>query len=492
MNCYYCPFEKDEQQIPTQPRSYLSTEPGNKRATQNKHHPVGQMFDRIFQLEEMGHIPNSFLQDKYLGAKLEIIISGGTFNFYPHDYIIWFVTCMYYSANIYYDYRKNNKFTREMYSLQEEQIINQNTHLRIIGLTIETRPDYLIHNDDKFFYLKFFRQLGITRIQIGIQHTNNKILKYINRQCTNEQNKSAIKLLKDNGFKVDIHIMLDLPSSSPQEDKNMLTLILNDTDYEADQWKIYPTEVTNFTVIKKWYDEGKYIPYSEQNSGQKLIDVIIHAKKLMKPWIRINRVIRDIPSQSIEGGINCPQMRDIVEKHMNSIGLYCKCIRCREIKLEHIPDNNIKLIIRHYISSGSDEFFISYESLDEKKLIAFLRLRLNKNFNNTMHELKNFAFIRELHVLGHHTTIGTTGSSIQHKGYGTKLIQKAEEIAKQHNYKGISVISGVGVREYYSKKGYILSNNNMVKIFNHNYYHKYKSYIITIIVILLSLWIIYN
>jgi ELP3 family radical SAM enzyme/protein acetyltransferase len=494
MNCYYCPFEKDEYGIPTQPRSYLSTEPGNKRASHNKHHPVGQMFDRIFQLEEIGHIPNTFLPKEYVGAKLEMIISGGTFNFYPKEYIKWFVTCMYYAANVYYEFRRTNKFGREMLSLEREQYLNETASLRIIGLTIETRPDYLNpfdfdkKADDKFAIIRFFRELGITRVQIGIQHTNDFILKKVNRQCTDKQNRQAIKFLKDNGFKVDIHIMLDLPYASPEEDIKMLTTILTNSEYEADQWKIYPTEVTNYTVIKKWYDEGKYQPYAEEENGTKLMNVIIHAKTLMKPWIRINRIIRDIPPESIEGGIDCPDMRDIIYRKMKELGISCNCIRCREIKLETIPDNEIKQIIRYYESSDGDEYFISYETHDEKKLIGYIRLRLNRSFDNTMPELHNYAFIRELHVLGHHTTVGNIGTGVQHKGYGTKLIEKAEEIAYQNGYKGISIISGIGVREYYQKKGYHLENNNMVKLFTNKSTNLYQRiYLIVLLLIIIQI-----
>ena len=136
-NCHYCPLERDANGVQTQPRSYLSTEPGNMRATQNLHHPVGQTFDRIFALQEIGHIPDTPENP----SKLEFIISGGTFNFYPQDYLIWFVTCMYYACNVYYDYIDNNyTLLRDILSLEEEQKINETASLRVIGLTIETRP----------------------------------------------------------------------------------------------------------------------------------------------------------------------------------------------------------------------------------------------------------------------------------------------------------------------------------------------------------------
>ena len=476
MNCHYCPFEKDSDGIPTQPRSYLSTEPGNQRATQNSHHPVGQMFDRIFTLEEIGHISNI----GSTASKLEIIISGGTFNFYPTDYIEWFVTCMYFAANTYYDYRVHNIFPRDILSLEEEQQINETASLRVIGLTIETRPDYIDPTDynknqtDIFENIKFFRKLGITRIQIGVQHTNDYILDYVNRNCTSVQNKKGIKFLKQNGFKVDIHLMLDLPESSPDEDKRMLHEVLTDPLYEADQWKIYPTEITNFTKIKEWYDNSTYKPYSEIDGGSLLEDVIIFAKTLMKPWIRINRVIRDIPVHSIEGGISCPELRQRIEKRMTEQNIFCKCIRCREIKLRKIFAEDVRYRVRTYTGSDGDEYFLSFESKNGEILLGYLRLRLNRDSEFVQDELKNCALIRELHILGKHTELGSKSNSVQHQGYGKNLIAFAEEIAYKNGFNKIAIISGVGVREYYRKLGYHLENTYMVKT-RSNYKIKSKS-----------------
>ena len=478
MNCHYCPFERDENGIPTQPRSYLSTEPGNMRATQNLHHPVGQMFDRIFTLEEIGHISPFFSDNN--GTKLEIIISGGTFNFYPHDYIEWFVTCMYFSANVYQHYREFNQFPRDIMSLEEEQKINETASLRIIGLTIETRPDYLNPHDfdktekDEFAVLRFLRKLGVTRVQIGLQHTSDEVLNYVNRQCTDKKNREAIYFLKQNGFKVDGHWMLDLPMPehlNPIEvDMNMMTEVLTNPDYELDQWKIYPTEVTNFTKIKEWYDSGKYAPYAELEDGKYLEDIIIHTKKLMKPWIRINRVIRDIPIISIEGGIMCGDMRNRIEQKMKKDGFSCKCIRCREIKLKKIDYDTVEFKQRVYEGSNGTEHFLSFETADEKVLLGYLRLRLNKSNDKVMPELHDTAFIRELHVLGKHTEIkkddennNSTVQYAQHRGYGKQLIKYAEFIAEQNGFKKIAIISGIGVREYYLKQGYYLENTYMMK-----------------------------
>ena len=478
-NCHYCPFEKDANGIPTQPRSYLSTEPGNLRATENKHHPVGQMFARIYTLEQIGHI-SPFYETS--SSKIDAMISGGTFNFYPREYIIWFTTCMYYAANVYPYYREHNKFPRDMLTLEEEQHINESVQIRIIGLTIETRPDYLDPHDyeskakqsdpnhiiNTFEVLELFRELGVTRVQIGLQHTNDKVLKFVNRDCTNEQNKKAIFFLKQNGFKVDGHWMLDLPMPAnlnpPEEDMKMLDEALQNPDLELDQWKIYPTEVTPYTVISDWYHDGFYKPYAEINNGEILKDVIIHAKKQMKPWIRINRVIRDIPLISIEGGIMCPNMRNMIEDSMKKQNITCKCIRCREVKLQKIDYTTVVGKKRYYVGSQGDEYFLSFETPDERILVGYLRLRLNRTNNMVIPYLQNTALIRELHVLGKHTNVGDEEvKGAQHRGYGRRLIHEAEQIAIEQGFERIAIIAGVGVREYYRKFGYELENTYMVK-----------------------------
>lgn len=495
-NCHFCPFEKDADGTPTQPRSYLSTEPGNMRATQNKHHPIGQMFCRLDTLEQMGHI-NPFYENN--SSKLEMIISGGTFNFYPKEYIEWFVTCMYFAANVYFAYKETNQFPRDILSCEEEQLINETAPLRIIGLTVETRPDYLDPRkfekncDDQFKVLRFFRKLGVTRVQIGLQHTNDEVLKYVNRDCTDEDNRYAIYFLKQNGFKVDGHWMLDLPMPSHlnpiEEDSKMIHTVLSNSDYELDQWKIYPTAVTfdvNNVVphskISEWYRDGDYKPYAEIDNGKHLEDIIFQAMKMMKPWIRVNRIIRDFPEISIEGGVSCPNMRNNIDKRMKLEGVQCKCIRTREIKLQKVNYDFVKLKIRHYEASNGDEYFISFETIDELTLIGYLRLRINLSNSDTMPELYSTAFIRELHVLGKHTELNNgTMNGAQHRGYGRRLIEEAEKIAQEMGLTRIAVISGVGVREYYRKFGYTLQSTYMVKnieprVFTpYNYYRQFGS-----------------
>jgi ELP3 family radical SAM enzyme/protein acetyltransferase len=485
MDCHYCPQETDKDGNMTQPRSYLSSEPGCARAIHNNFDPIKQSLDRIASLEMTGHIEPT--PDN--PCKLEYIVSGGTFNFYPKDYLMEFMSSLYYACNCYYDFkrfyttgkqvRENGGFplasnsenfkVRKMMSIEEEQKINETATHRIIGLTIETRPDWITKKNEHYAEnvdlseIELFTRYGVTRIQIGVQHTDDYILKKINRKCTNIENKWGIFILKQNGFKVDIHIMLDLPYSSPEKDMKMLQEILDDKDYQADQWKLYPTMVVNWTKLKEWYDAGEYKPYADKDD-RKLIDVLKYIKRQVHPWIRINRVIRDIPTKEIMGGTQCTNMRDIVLREMEKEKLPCQCLRCREVKFENYNPKDIWFSIDYYKASNGLEYFLSYTSWDKKILYGYLRLRMNNSNYGVMEHLHNTALVRELHVLGMQVSVNdNTQDKVQHKRLGTKLLKYAEWISYLHAYSKIAVISGVGVRKYYENRGYKLEKTYMVK-----------------------------
>jgi ELP3 family radical SAM enzyme/protein acetyltransferase len=446
-DCAYCPNEpahKGNNWV-AQPRSYLYSEPAVLRANANGFDPIKQMNSRISTLINMGHIPD----------KLEVIVLGGTWSEYPRNYQDSFITDIYYSVNIYFD----NEPKRSKKTLEEEIEINETSKIHIIGLTLETRPDTINISE-----ISNFRRYNCTRIQLGVQHTNNSVLKKINRGHTIECAYDAIKLLKNNCFKVDIHIMPNLPGSSYDIDKKMLEEILYDQRIQVDQYKIYPTAIVPFTKIKKWFDEGTYIPYDDAL----LYELIKDFKKNVQKYKRLNRIIRDIPGNYIEGGYSKKfvNMRQLLQDDMKLNKWDCKCIRCREIKGNKVVIDNIKINIEKYKASDSDEYHISFDTnCDKNYLIGFLRLRLNKEENkNILDCVKGCALIRELHVYSNLNSVGNNiEGSMQHKGFGKKLIAKAEEIAIENGYAKIAIISGTGVREYYKKLGYNLIDTYMIK-----------------------------
>ena len=469
-NCYYCPNEPAHEgnNWQAQPRSYLFHEPAVLRANQHKFYAIGQMLNRLDTYYSNGHVPD----------KLEIIVEGGTYTEYPVDYLRDYHRDLFYSANIYFELRKTfpnydnfgdeelniqllNKI-RQPLSVQEEIIINKTSDVHIIGICIETRPDAL--DDD---WLHRFREWGVTRVQLGAQHVDNSILKKINRGHTVEQLIWAIQYLYDNCFKVDIHIMPDLPDASPDIDKAMFDYVYSIIC--PDQMKVYPCQTIPWTIIEKWYKQGKYVPYFDKDP-QLLIDVVKYSMQTCPNWVRLPRVIRDIPcSVYVEGGNNIGNMRQLIDNMLNGEGNYSKDIRAREIG-RHPKYYKLKANynITEYFAHHAKNYFIEYESFDKRALFGFIRLRIVNKINNMtiFPILKNRGLIRELHVYGDTTAVSAYDKyACQHTGIGTGLLRLAEIKTMENGLYGIVVISGEGVKGYYEKKGYLEIDTFMVKDF---------------------------
>lgn len=467
-NCYYCPDESRKNGADDDmPRSYLKNEPAVARGFQNGWDPYNQMMNRM----------NSLLMQGHEVDKLELIIEGGTYTEFPKSYLETFHRDVFYSANTFYDIEPK----REPLELAEEIFINKTTKVRIIGICIETRPDAI--DDD---WIKFFRNTGTTRIQLGVQHTNNKLLKKINRGHTFEQAVECIKYLKNNCFKVDIHLMPDLPGSTPELDKEMFDIIYNSSVIQPDQTKIYPCEVVPWTVIKQWHETGKYIPYSDTDP-KSLVDVITYAMTICPPWVRIPRIVRDIPLTYISGGNKCMNMRQVIDDGLKKSEKLSGDIRSREIG-RHLEYNifDSKYIVRKYEGSEATEYFISLESSDKKVIFGFLRLRIPpKNHAPVYSSIKNTGLVRELHVYNNIVPVGENKKiSTQHLGTGKTLVKLAEYISWFYGLEGVSVITGEGVREYYHKRGYESIQSYAVKKFK---YKLWKLYFIIYFIQFLSL-----
>ena len=473
-NCHMCPDERiDNGATVDMPRSYLSTEPAEMRAMEVDFDTIKQFRSRLITLEKNGHEPD----------KVEIIVLGGTFSTYPRSYQQEFIRDIYYAANTYFNYSLN----RDKLTIEEEQTINETSNCHIVGITLETRPDQINKAE-----IMRFRRYGCTRVQLGVQHTNNHILDIVNRKHYVEDSIKAIQLLKEYGYKVDIHIMPDLPGSNPELDKLMMDQIFKTPLFQPDYLKIYPCLDVQYTEIRKWKQDGRWKPYAELNNGRQLKDVIIYAKKLIPRWMRVNRVQRDFPPSNVNNnfvGFDSKtiktNLRQEVLKELEQQGLSCQCIRCREIKNIDSNVNQAILHIDKYEASNGMEYFISYNTPDMKYLYGFIRLRFNNNHHIDF--LKNKALIRELHVYGNVESVNKkTPDKIQHIGFGKKLISKAELIAWNHGYKEMAIISAVGTRDYYRKMGYYLKDTYMMKQLT-DPYANYKQSIIILLVTVFSI-----
>jgi elongator complex protein 3 len=382
---------------------------------------------RLRTLAEMGHT-----QDK-----VELIIMGGTFLSYPRDYQYQFVKDCYDALN---------GITSS--SLEEARQLNEGGEHRCVGLCIETRPDFCGEEE-----VKRMLDFGTTRVELGVQTLDDEVHRLTKRGHGVAEVISATRLLRNYGFKVYYHWMPGLPGSTPEHDLELSRKLFEDERFRPDGLKLYPTLVVQGSELESWYQDNRYQPY---NDGR-MVDLLMAITSLIPKYVRISRVMRDIPSKFIIAGTRDLALRETIRKKMEQIGLHCSCIRCREYghRLRDGWAINMPGLTRHdYETLGGREVILSYED-ESETLFGLLRLRVNDDR----------AIVRELHIFGPEVALGgRLERAAQHRGLGEKLLREAERIARgEFKAARLLVLSGVGAREYYRSLGYRLEGAYMVK-----------------------------
>ncbi|HII48111.1 elongator complex protein 3 [Pyrobaculum aerophilum] len=426
--CTFCPSSADA------PKSYMPDSPVVLRAKRNRYDPYLQTAGRIKVYIENGHTP----------SKIEAVIMGGTFSALPRGYREWFVANIYKALNDFPHWTSSADPTP---NLEAEQIRNETAELRMVALTVETRPDF-INKAEVDFLLK----LGVTRVELGVQSIYDDVLQKVKRGHGAAEVVEATAILKDSAYKVCYHVMPGLPGSDPDRDLEMVREIFSNPSYMPDCVKIYPLYVVPNTELSEDWRRGLYKSYDEETWLELLAKIYASIPR----WVRVMRFGRDIPLHHVLDGPRWGNMRQIVLKHMERLGLKCQEIRCREvgIKLANnvpIQPGPVEVKKTEYEASGGLEIFLEAVGPDDT-LYAILRLRIPNRPHRP--ELYKAALVRELHVYGPAVPVGKQGIWWQHSGMGRELMRLAEEIAGEFGALKIAVISGVGVREYYRKLGY--------------------------------------
>jgi len=430
--CIYCPTQAGA------PKSYLSEEPAVMRAITCDYDPFRQVTSRLRALNAVGHTTD----------KVNIRIIGGTWSAYPRHYQDWFVRRLFTGAN---SETKDEKLT----ILQKK---NETAKHRIVEISVETRQDHI-----DLAEIRHLRKLGVTKVELGVQNIYDDILKMNNRGNDTASTVLVTKLLKNAGFKVSYQVMLNLYGTDIEQDLQMFRELFSNPDFKPDHLKIYPLALVKEAAIYELYLQKKFQPYSEEQ----LIKLLKEIKKLVPRYCRIERVIRDIPANYIvEGGAKVSNLRQKVLLEMQNEGMACQCIRCREIKSDFEKDGKYSIFREDYEASNGREIFLSVASEDQSRLCSMLRLRIPYDQDESTTTLRNSALVREMHTYGPQLRIGEKSDlAAQHQGFGTKLLQAAEQIARdEFGVKGMAVISGVGVRGFFAKNGYELNDTYMIKL----------------------------
>ncbi|MGC8533130.1 MAG: tRNA uridine(34) 5-carboxymethylaminomethyl modification radical SAM/GNAT enzyme Elp3 [Candidatus Parvarchaeum sp.] len=405
------------------PQSYTGFEPAARRALMNNYDPYKQVTARLKHYLFMGYNPQ----------KIEVIVIGGTFTTLPKEYVNDYVKNVYKAMNEFYGEKVDGQ-------LEEQKKFNETAKIRCVAFAAETKPERCSNED-----IERMLDFGITRVEMGVQSVFDGVLLKNNRGHTIADVIDASKRLKNYGYKVDYHIMLNLPFSDEEKDKETIKQIYDNEDFKPDAIKIYPTLVIRGTGLYEMWKRGNYKPYPIEH----VVDLIAEAEINAPKWLRIMRIERDIPSTFIENGIKVTNLRQLIDMKIAEMGKKANDIRSREIgHVKLSKPMKIELNRENYRSANGDEVFLSIDDINNDAIIAFLRLRIPDNSNQS--------FVRELHVYGEHLNINESNDkAFQHRGFGKELLYEAERITKEeYSINKINVISGVGVREYYRSLGY--------------------------------------
>jgi elongator complex protein 3 len=487
--CIFCPNDV------RMPKSYLSDEPGAQRAEQNSFDPYLQTMSRLTAYYNTGHPTD----------KIEVIILGGTWSFYPETYQIWFVRRVFdalhdfgagvnrsaevlaalrevsqlvperntvnvrirgeamqqnYNQVVQAVYKEEMRRSRELAAhdgqrspvdeyatwdeLEAAHKFNETAPCRCVGLVIETRPDHISADE-----VLRVRRLGCTKVQIGFQSLNDDVLRLNRRGHTVAATRRAVKLLRQAGFKIHAHWMPNLYGSSPELDVQDYAAMFADPDFRPDELKIYPCSLIESAELMRNFRDGSWRPYTHDE----LLGVLAECFRRTPEYCRLTRVIRDIPGTDIVDGNRATNFRQIVEDDLAKHGERSRDIRAREVRLRSVAPDALTLDELSYETSSGTETFLQFIT-EAREIAGFLRLSLPGDAPIT-DELAGAAIIREVHVYGQSVEIGEAAEGrAQHAGLGTRLIERAAEIARARGYGRLAVISAVGTRGYYRKRGF--------------------------------------
>ncbi|HRN67570.1 MAG TPA: tRNA uridine(34) 5-carboxymethylaminomethyl modification radical SAM/GNAT enzyme Elp3 [Promineifilum sp.] len=425
--CIFCPTDV------RMPKSYLHDEPGAQRAERHHFDPYAQTASRLRALERIGH-PTE---------KIELLILGGTWSSYRRDYQEWFVKRCFDALNGF-----------EAASLAEAQTANATAQRRNVGLVVETRQDRVDIDE-----LRWFRTLGVTKVQVGIQTLDERVLTLNKRGHDVQSTRDAFRLLRLAGFKIHGHWMANLLGATVASDIEDFGRLWSDPAIRPDELKLYPCMLLPNAELHDYWLRGEYTPYTEEE----VVEVLAECKAQVPRYVRLNRVVRDFPTTNVVAGNKKANLRQIAQEKLREEDRPCRCIRCREIRRDAIYFEDLELRDLVYQTDATTEHFLSYETTagfpHEDRLAGFLRLSLpDPGIDHPLPELIGHAMIREVHVYGPALNLGDDSrGEAQHIGLGTRLIERAKAIARAGGYRHMAVISAIGTREYYARLGFELN-----------------------------------
>jgi elongator complex protein 3 len=426
--CTYCPGGVEN----ASPQSYTGEEPSALRGAQFRWDAEAIARHRVETLESIGH-PTS---------KVEVIVMGGTFPARPRAYQEEVLRGIYDGLN-----------GVRSPSLEAAVARNESAQHRVVGLTVETRPDWCDRR-----VLPFLLDAGVTRVEIGVECLHDDVLARVGRAHATSDVEAATREARDRGLKVCYHLMLGLPGMDPTSDLADFRRLWEDPGFRPDLLKIYPTLVLPGTPLHDDWKAGRYAPYDTATAAE----VLAEMKRIVPPWVRIQRIQRDIPSRLIAAGVRTSNIRQVALARLRAAGLECRCLRCREVGRRASPaPDALELTRTEYSAARGREAFFAWEDPATGAVAGFLRLRYP---SSTTEGGLAEPVVRELKVLGREVPVGSaadSGSAYQHRGLGSSLLARAKDEVVAGGFAGLYVTSAVGTRRYYAARGFVRAGSYM-------------------------------
>ena len=495
--CLYCPNDV------RMPKSYLHDEPACQRAERNWFDPYLQVTARLRTLHQMGHVTD----------KVELIVLGGTWSDYPETYQIWYMHELFRALNdmgCEATVERESKTRREQYQnagiacerddlanwaaeaqarvtagdasynetvrslyacgtradgngwavvaqwqtatfsqLEALQRKNESAEHRCVGLVVETRPDAVTPKR-----LAMLRHLGCTKLQMGIQSLDERILAANHRGIGVDRMQQAFEFARIFGFKTHAHFMTNLLGATPESDAADYRRMVEHLAFKPDEIKLYPCALVDGTRLVAHWRNGSWRPYTEEE----LVNLLADDALVTPPFTRISRMIRDISAHDIMTGNKKVNLRQLVDLELAKRVQPVQEIRSREIAFGAAASDELSLSEVAYETTNTREVFLQWVTPDNR-IAGFLRLSMPNADYVSAHASDlpikaGEAMIREVHVYGRVAGLHQGGENAQHRGLGRMLIERACDIARENGYAAINVISAVGTRGYYRKQGF--------------------------------------
>jgi elongator complex protein 3 len=466
--CVFCPSDV------RMPKSYLASEPGCQRAQANRFDPYLQAWNRLAAFRAMGHST----------AKVELIVLGGTWSFYPESYQVWFATRLFdalndfgagidrraeiesfapdfaaltlgsrgYDATVAAHLRAGEgelipaRERGNWSALAAAQRANERAGARCVGLALETRPDHVTRRE-----VLRLRLLGATKVQLGIQSLDDAVLAANRRGHDSAATRDAIALLRGAGFKIHAHWMANLLGATPASDRADFARLFDDPAIRPDELKLYPCSLVETAELAAYHDRGEWRAYTREE----LLPLVADCLAAIPRWCRATRVIRDIPSHDIVTGSKETNLREAAEGLLRERGTTLQELRAREVRSKASDTTPLELRETSYATSIGTEVFLELVTTEDR-ITAFARLSLPHEHaaeRAPVDELRGAALLREVHVYGAAADFSERAANkAQHAGLGARLVQRAAEIARNAGFAGLAVISAIGTRDWYRRQ----------------------------------------